>query len=274
MRSPLLFVSACLLLTLGLAGCLAADAPTAGPAEGADGAGTADAGDGAPSERTLRGCTEQFGAFTIPARQAEPYLPDGFEPVGVAGVPLADGTVALAVVGLACEDPGTGETVTQWWTEIPVDPPERYAKEGAMFQYVHVFGVVTGAAMLEAYDAWGIARFVEGDVQVDVPIDPLLVGAGGTRAANGTAEARLTTTAAGPAQTFPGGPARLFGVADGQVTGIVDAEFTAFTGAFGPAMLDDDGLLPVTVDGPGAGGNFWGYDITFWPAELPDDGDA
>lgn len=268
MRAPLPLGIAALLLAASLAGCVGADpASSSGADDPADGTGAGT--DEAPSTLALRACTEQYGVFTIPADQAAPYLPDGFEPVGVGGAPLADGTAALAIVGLTCEDPDTGETITQWWTDIPVDPPEPYAKDGAMFQYIHVFGVVTGPPMLDAYDAWSIPRFFEGDVQVDVPIDPLLVGDGETRAANGTDEVRLTTTAAGPAQTLPAGTARLFGVEDGTVTGMVDSEFTPFTGAFGPAALEDDGLLPVTVDGPGAGGNFWGYDITFWPAELP-----
>ncbi len=138
-----------------------------------------------------------------------------------------------------------------------------------MFQYVHVVGVVEGSAMHDAYVAWGIPQMPEGEVQVDVPRDHLIVGDGATRAANGTAEALLTTTAVGPAQTFSAGTARLFGVQDGAVTAMVDSEFTPFTGAAGPGELEDDGLLPVIVDGPGAGGNFWGYDMTFWPVELP-----
>lgn len=268
MRAPAPLGIAALLLAASLAGCLGADPASSSDADGpAD--GTEATADDAPRTVELRDCTEHYATFTVPASEAGPYLPDGFETVGVGGAPPADGTVALVLLGLACGDPATGETVRQVSAEIPVDPPERYAKEGALFQYVHVVGVVAGHAMLEAYDAWGLPGVAGGEVQIEVPRDHLVVGDGETYAVNGSDEVRLATTVAGPPQTLPGGTGRFFGVEDGEVTAIVDAEFTPFTGAAGRAVLEEAGLVPMTVDGPGAGGNFWGYDMTLRPAELP-----
>lgn len=217
----------------------------------------------------LTDCLEQFGLFKVPSSQAEPYLPDGFEPAGTDGTPLTDGTAVLVGIALTCDGPAENGTTTQFWTDLIVEPPEAYADEDAAFHYLHVTGVVTGTTVHDTWAAWGMPRMAGGEVTFETGDGPL-VDTAESHATNGTLGATLSTTAAEPQQTAPGASIRLFGVENRTVTAIVDVSFGAYTGNAGEVALEDDGLVPFDIEGPGAGGIFGDYDATFRTVDLPD----
>lgn len=220
-----------------------------------------------PGPFTLRACAEQFGLFTIPASDAEPYLPDGFELTGLSGTPLPEGTAHLVVLAYTCDEDGVA--VTEFSADLVVEPPEAVRNDDAGDHYINVVGVTTSASTLDAYHAWGLTGMQEGEVGIDAAADTPLAGAWGSHAAQGSAEARMTTSALGPPTAASGGEVRIFGVEDRKVTGALDITWTDVEGGYGEAAFQDEGLVPVATEEVGLGGSFWGFDETFRPVALP-----
>lgn len=86
-----------MLLMAGLAGCIGMDrtedATADGPRTEAPQASIL------PEAFTMQACSEQFALFTAQESDVDAYIPEGFEPAGFDGTPVAEGTAQL--VGLS-----------------------------------------------------------------------------------------------------------------------------------------------------------------------------
>lgn len=65
-----------------------------------------------------------------------------------------------------------------------------------------------------------------------------------------------------------GGVVRIFGIDDSNVTGAVDFGGTVWEGAAGVATFEDDGFVPLDVNGGGAGGLALDYSYVVTPATV------
>ncbi len=234
----------------------------------------------------LSDCDEQYGAFTVPAGEAEPYLPEGFRFAGVGGEPLPDGQATLIVLVVRCDGPGDDEESYQLWTELPVVPTERYRSDGVLLYYIHVVGLTTSPTIADAYRAWNIPRFCMGDISLDMgnTTDGVAVeDAAEVRVANWESELatrrpacagtpaneesgfRLTTSLVGTHPPLFGGSVRLLGVEDQHVPGIVDVTGDEWKEGFGQAQLVDNDLIPFELEGPAIGGHAWDFDASYRP---------
>lgn len=259
------------LLAASLAGCLSnGDASSTEPAEANPEVG--EDNETIPELLELVHCDEQFAVFTTPASQAEAYLPEGFSLVGVSGEPLPEGAASLVVLTLDCQNPATDEIVTQLWVHLPVEAPEAYTREDALFHYIPVKWPVASEPLLETLHAWGIPQATFAAIQFDAGSTSPGPTSWETRASDADGGVRLATETVGNHPPGEGGVVRIFGVENGEVVGAVDFQSTAWEGALGVATLEDDGLVPIDVHGPSAGGLALDYDYIVTPVDLSDNG--
>ncbi|MDX1612119.1 MAG: hypothetical protein R3185_07100 [Candidatus Thermoplasmatota archaeon] len=259
-----------LVISTGLAGCLT---DTQAPQDQEPpGPGPSDPARPEPVASFSRtACTEHYGAFTMPHEEAEPYLPQGFTMVARSGAPITGPTAETFLLIIHCEGDADHPPATQAWAVLPVDPPEPYNAPDATIQYVVMAGLVTNQTVHDLYaSAWGLPRMAQGTATFEAssPTPAAQAWDAELNVPGGRATLSVTIPAApGP---FQGGLVRLFGVEDQQVTGIVDTLWSDQTGQSGAATLQDDGFMPVTVDGDGAGGVYTDFSIDFEQADLPE----
>jgi hypothetical protein len=174
-----------------------------------------------PKSVVLEACYEQLGVFNLPPSEAEPYLPEGFEPYLDPSLRFA----TLSVWSIECEPVHEKEDpLNMVWVDIIVIPPETYRSDDAGFYKVPIRLFTSSPTLVETLHAFGIPQAELSDVIHEVNEQNDMERAGLANAAGGSGEVTMETQVAGsptPSGEDGIGP-RIFGVKDGRVTGMVD----------------------------------------------------
>ncbi len=238
-------------------------------------------------EIVLKDCDEQYAAFTMPASEAEPYMPDGFHHTGIGG-PVPEGRATFITVITECDGPKKNESAGQLWGALLVQPPSEYQADGSLLYYINVVSLTTSETIAKAYREWNVPRFCVGDIDLNADINfdvSEWESELSTRDEDCTFEPGTedgvglkTTVPASHPDNLATGAIRIFGVEPGDesgegpsVTGIVDVTGTGdWKGANGGVgVLDNGGLIPFDVDWYGSAGHAWDFGERLTPAPLP-----
>lgn len=248
---------ALVLLTAGLAGCLASDAPpdVAGPA---DGAGNETEMPAVPARMSFGACDVQAGVFDVPAVLAAEKAPPGFTPTSAVE---PDGPTASFVVdahdcGNATSDAFDGTEEDVGWVAyfLAVDPPDEYEDESVDFYLLPVAAVTDAPQVLDVYEAWNLT-FEEGTVDMTATTAPTARrGQLEVRSDNISSTLHTAVSSEVPSED-PDHRSRVFGVSDGKVTSIVDFDVSGSDRFMG-------GAERIVEPGSSAPG-----DLPLWAAE-------
>jgi len=202
------------------------------------------------SESTvLEACYEQLGVFILPASDAEPYLPEGFEPLQPEGVEpenvdLSGEYAPLNVWSIECEPVHEKEEpLNMMWMDISVVPPEAYRSDDIDVYSVPVKLFTSSPTLVETLHAFGIPQTELSDVTHEVNEKADTVRTGLAHVKGGSEEVTMETHVAGGPIPEEGFEARIFGVEDDQVTGVVDLKISDFDIMPGEASLTENTIF-------------------------------
>lgn len=221
-----IFVVLALLMTAGT-GCIGSEstgaADQAAPT-GTNATVTASNATEVPQVLRYERCADQTAIYPVPIDAVRREVPEGFDPVpldpaGVNGI--------LVMPAYTCKT-SDGETVSELWAFVLVEPPEAWADPDATIGHlIPLGGTTTSEASAGTYHAWGFTDPLEtGEVTAQITETPAGIAARfDAQGSDSGVSITQVSVAVGEAETASAGSARVFAVQDTEVTGAMDVSW-------------------------------------------------